>query len=157
MSWADWVPAITSSTVLGLCGFVLGTAYKAQVENSIQHSFDKKLESLKGTIRQSDEQIAALRSGALSGLASRQANMDRRRLEAVERLWAETVSFGRHRSFAMLAGAMDIIMKTAAGSGRDAMKTRDFAEMMLKSADLNELKPMSYEADKERPFLDPVC
>lgn len=157
MSWADWVPALTSSTVLGVLGFVLGTAYKAQVETSVQHSFDKKLEGLRSTIRRSDEQISALQSGALSALTSRQANLDRRRLEAVELLWAEMIAFGRYKSVAAFAGAMDIILTSAAGSGRDAVKTREFAEMMLKSADLHIPQSASTVADKQRPFLDPVC
>ncbi|MDP3383647.1 MAG: hypothetical protein Q8S47_10020, partial [Phenylobacterium sp.] len=157
MSWSDWIPAITSSTLLGAVGFLVGTAYKARVERSIQHSFDKKLEGLRGTIRRSDEQIAAMRSGALSGLQNRQANLDRRRLEAVENLWAESVTFGRYRSLAALAPAMDIIMKKATGSGSDALKAREYAEVMLRSAGLDDPKPMSIEPDKERPFLDPVC
>lgn len=157
MSWADWFPAITSSTVLAVIGFAAGTAYKASVENSIQHSFDKKLEDVKATIRQSDEQISALRSGALSGLASRQANLDRRRLEAAERLWAEAMPYSRYRHLAMMNAGMDIILRNAAGSGRDAQKTREFAEIMLKSVDANDPKPMSTAADQERPFLDPVC
>ena len=157
MFWANWVPAITSSTVLGVLGFVLGTAYKVQVERGVQHEFDKKLEALRGTIRRSDEQIAALQSGALAALTSRQANVDKRRLEAVESLWTETIAFGRYKPIAMLAGAMDIILKNSVGSGRDAIKTREFAEVMLKSADLNDPKPVSNAADRERPFLDPVC
>lgn len=157
MPWAEWFPAITSSTLLAVIGFAIGTAYKARVERSIQHSFDAKLEGLKATIRESDTQIAALRAGALSGLVNRQANVDKRRMEAVERLWGEAVAYGRYAPLAMLAGAMDIILKNAVGSGRDAQKTREFAEMMLKSADLHEPKPMSHGADMERPFLDPVC
>lgn len=143
--------------VLGALGFVLATTYRAQVEKSIQHSFDKRLEDLRGKIRRRDEQIAALRAGALSALTSRQANVDKRRLEAVERLWAETVAFGPYKPIAMLGVGMDLILPNAAGSGRDAMKTREFAEMMLKSAGLNDPKPASVAADKERPFLDPVC
>ncbi|WP_426031452.1 hypothetical protein [Caulobacter sp. DWP3-1-3b2] len=157
MSWANWIPAITSSTLLAGIGYVLSAAYKAAFEKSVQHSFDRKLEELRATIRQNDEQVAALRGGALSGLVSRQGNLDRRRLEAVERVWAETVSFARYRNLSMMTGAMDIILKSAAGTGRDAQKTRELAEMMLNTAGLGELEPANYTADKERPFLDPVC
>jgi hypothetical protein len=78
-------------------------------------------------------------------------------MEAVERLWAETLTFAPYRAISMMVGAMDIILKGAAGTGRDAEKMREFAGMMLNSAGLGSIKPMSYAPDKERPFLDPIC
>ena len=57
----------------------------------------------------------------------------------------------------MIAGAMDIVLKAASGSGDDARKTREFADQMLTSAGLSVTEPPNYAADKERVFLDPVC
>lgn len=49
----------------------------------------------------------------------------------------------------------DLLLKH--GYHADAPKAREFAEMMLKTAGLSEPDPANYKADKERPFLDPVC
>jgi len=91
MTWTDWIPAISTSTLLTVIGFLVGTYYKAKVEKGVQHNLDQKLEELraklrrdeeglKAELRSRDDQIAALRSGALSGMATRQAALDKRRL-----------------------------------------------------------------------------
>jgi hypothetical protein len=97
MTWTDWIPAISTSSLLTVIGVIVGTYYKAKVEKGIQHNFDQKLEELRAQLRRDEEQlkadlrtrddeIAALRSGALSGMASRQAALDKRRLEAIEKV-----------------------------------------------------------------------
>jgi hypothetical protein len=110
VTWTDWIPEISTSSVLTVIGVIVGTYYKAKVERAIQHNFDEKPEALKAQLRRDEEQlkadlrarddeIAALRSGALSGMASVQvagiygmyatlsSRTDRmdRRLERIER------------------------------------------------------------------------
>ena len=72
---------------------------KARIEGSVRAGFEAKLETLRSDLRRSEEelkselrskeaQITALRDGILSGRAQRQALVDKRRLEAVDGLWA---------------------------------------------------------------------
>jgi hypothetical protein len=81
MTWTDWIPAISTSSLLTVIAVIVGPFYKAKVEKGIQHNFDQKLEELraklrsdeeqlKADLRSKDDEIAALRSGALSGMAS---------------------------------------------------------------------------------------
>jgi hypothetical protein len=110
MIWTDWIPAISTSSVLTVIGVIVGTYYKAKVEKGIQHSFDQKLEELraklrrdeeelKADLRSTDNEIAALRSGPLSGMASRQATLDKRRLEAIEKLWSTVIDRWQCKKF----------------------------------------------------------
>ncbi len=100
MSIPEWVLSALSSSILilvvgWLCRQLIATRLKA----SVQHEFDQKLEAIRTDLRKSEEtfkadlrakedQIAALQSGALAGMASRQAALDKRRLEAIDQLWA---------------------------------------------------------------------
>jgi hypothetical protein len=100
MSLLDLLLSTTISTVLilalaWLCQQVIANRLKA----SVQHEFDQKLEVIRTDFRKSEEllkadlrakenQIETLRSGALIGMASRQAALDKRRLEAIDQLWA---------------------------------------------------------------------
>jgi len=171
MTWTDWIPAISTSSVLTVIGVIAGTYYKAKVEKGIQHNFDEKLEALKAHLRRDEEQlkadlrvrddeIAALRSGALSGMASRQAALDKRRLEASEKVWSAVIDRVQWKNLAKMVGAvkMDVALNAAAKQNEEGRKIRQFAEAILKasSIDSDNLKPITEYLDKERPFLSPM-
>jgi len=70
----------------------------ARITKGVQHEFDVKMEQLRTDLRKSEEhfkselrdkesEITALRTNLLSGSASRQALLDKRRFDAVERVW----------------------------------------------------------------------
>src|SRR6266566_8383628 len=102
MDWGFWVLlALYLATPVGI--FIGRNWLKASIEHSVQYSFDAKLETLgadfrrseeeqKSELRQKETQLAALRDGVLTGRAQRQALLDKRRLEAVERLWATVIA-----------------------------------------------------------------
>lgn len=171
MAWTDWIPAISTSGVLTVLGVTVGTYYKAKVEKAIQHNFDEKLEALKAQLRRDEEQlkadlrtrddeIAALRSGALSGMASRQAVLDKRRIEAIEKVWSAVIDRWQWKNLAKLVGPlrMDLTLKAAAQQNEEGHKIRQFAEGIWKSSGLNNdsSRPKTEEIDKERSFLSPM-
>ena len=94
MSFLDWVPAISTTALLGFALWLLRSVISTRLAKSVQHEFDSKLEALRTNFRKNEEsfkadlraketQIEALRSGAMAGLANRQAALDKRRIEAV--------------------------------------------------------------------------
>jgi hypothetical protein len=98
MAWGFWL-LVAWNIALPVMIFIGRNWLKANIERSVQHRFDAKLESLRAELRKSEEelksqlrlkegQITALRDGVLSGRAQRQVLLDKRRLEAVDRLWA---------------------------------------------------------------------
>ena len=119
MTWTDWIPAISTSSLLTVIAVIIGPFYKAKVEKGIQHNFDQKLEELRAKLRSDEEQlkadrrsrddeIAALRSGALSGMAGRQAALDKRRLEAIEKLWSAVIDRWQWKHLARLVGSLNM-------------------------------------------------
>src|SRR6267378_3038276 len=168
MTWTDWIPAISTSGVLTVIGVIVGTYYKAKVEKGIQHNFDQKLEELRAKLRRDeeelkaglhsrDDEIAALRSGALSGMASRQAALDKRRLEAIEKLWSAVIDRWQWKNLARMAGSlnMDNLLDAAAQENEEGPKLRSFAEVIWKTTGLENPKLLE-TVDKERPFLPPM-
>lgn len=80
-------------------GIFAGRNYlQIKITRSVQFRFDEKLEKIRAELRESEErlksnlrvketEISALRDGALSGRTQRQVLVDKRRLEAVEKVW----------------------------------------------------------------------
>jgi hypothetical protein len=80
-------------------GYFARNWIRARIEKGVQHGFDVKIEALRAELRKAEEkfkselrdkeaEIATLRSNVLAGSASRQALLDKRRFEAVEKIWA---------------------------------------------------------------------
>src|SRR6267154_623978 len=79
----------------------------ARIEKGVQHGFDSRLEAiraelraseerLKSTLRDRENEIALLRNTVLAGSASRQPLLDKRRFEAVERVWTAVNNMAGH-------------------------------------------------------------
>ncbi len=136
--------------MISVLGFAAGTYYKAKIENGLQQKLAKlnsrlraDEEARKAELRSRDEQIAALRAGALSGMAARQASLDKRRLEALERLWADAID-AKHQ-FKMLLSMtasikMDYAIEKASKEDSEGAKIRQFAEIIWQSAGIDNLK-----------------
>ena len=112
MIWQDW-------TLLGLVigvpliGLATRTSIKAFIEKRIQHGFDERLESMRAEFKRSEELLkselrlreaerSVLHSTILSGRSQRQALLDKRRIEAVERLWASTMALAPTKVWQLL-------------------------------------------------------
>jgi hypothetical protein len=164
----EWLAAVTSSTAVGILGFIVGTYYKAKVEKSIQHELDAKLEAvrvafrkeeeiLKADLRAKGEQIAALRSGALSGLASRHAAIDKRRLEAIDKVWASAIKHGPYKFAAKMTSVikMEVALEGSAKQDAQGAKLRDLATVIWNTVGLDKVTAAD-SPDTERPFLPPL-
>jgi hypothetical protein len=121
---------------------VLQFVFTKWIERGVQHRFDGKVENLraelrineerfKSDLRTKEDEISALREGVLSGRANRQALLDKRRLEAVEKIWAAVIALGPAKA---LSATMSIIKYDAVAReiSKDP-KARELIEMVLPS------------------------
>lgn len=84
----DWVfGTLSAAGVITLAAFLFRETLSKWLTSGVQHSFDKKLAELNGRIKDKQEQIDAMRSGALSVLSRQHENLNDRVLVACERLW----------------------------------------------------------------------
>lgn len=169
-----WIASIISAvmasgTVVAVFGYVLAVPYKSAVENAVRTKFEKDLEAvrsdfrrdeerLRADIRRGEDELNALRSGALANLTTRQAELGRRRLQALEAVWSSVVDMGRLKWGVRIAQALkfDALLDATKGSGSQALKLREFIGTIAgPSGDLRTLTDL-VGADKERPFVPPL-
>ncbi|WP_249694370.1 hypothetical protein [Stappia sp. WLB 29] len=146
ISWIpdEWIASISSSTIVMVLGFFFGNYYKSKVEKSIQNNYDRKIETLRSAFRRDEEkfradlqakgrQIEALRTGVLAGLASRHAELDRRRLDAIENMWRTVVELEKYKNIHKIMQRIDVdaALKISEEDNDEARKIRSFAELML--------------------------
>lgn len=163
MEFANWFPAITTTSLLAGALWLARQLISARLTKSIEHEFNSKLESIrsemrlseegfKAELRQKETEISALRSGALSALASRQSTFDKRRMEAVDQLWS---SFNALTPARTIASMMSVIKfeATAAQAEYDPKMRKMFEDIGggfdLRSIDMS-------GAAKARPFVTPL-
>ncbi len=164
----DWMPWIAAALMSSLVGLIVRIWLPARIQKSIQYEYDRKLEELRGELRRdeerlkadlkkSDDQIAALRNNALSTMASRYMALDRRKLEAVEKLWESIVNQGQLKMLARMSGSinMDVAIELAAQQNSEGRSVREFAEGLWHSTGID-IKDLPKAPDKERPFLSPI-
>ena len=158
-----WFPSLTTAGMLSAVAWLAREWIGARLTKTIQHEFDRKLEKLRSDLRESEEklkarirekegEIAALRSGALSALASRHAALDKRRLEAIDQIWSAFNALAPARSLATSMGF--IKFESAAEIAERDPKARQFFEMLGGGFDMSKLDLS--DADKARPYLTPM-
>jgi hypothetical protein len=168
MTYLDWMPAFVMSGAVTLGGGLAGLALKLSIEKGVQSLFDIKLEKIKADFRRDEEQLRAdlrsrdaqidsLRKGALSTMASRHAALDKRRLEAVENIWAAVVQRSQLKLLVGIAKSinMDVMMERASKRGRDAENLQSMARLFCETGKVDEIGSLS-NAYSERPFVTPV-
>ncbi|MGO7341509.1 hypothetical protein ACCT08_15215 [Rhizobium johnstonii] len=154
MNLENWIPALISSGALLLVGRHL---LKASIEKSVAHVFDRELEKVKADLRRKDAEISDLRTGALSGLSARQAELDRRKIQAASNLWAATI---RQRRFYALAGMvsrlnLQEIRKATETNPQEKDKMMQLGEMLWKLSMAESVPPVELPPDNDQIFLPP--
>lgn len=164
MDLTTWFPPLTTTALFAAALWLGRNVISTRLTKSVEHEFNTKLESVRAQMRESEErlkaelraketEIAALRSGALTALASRQMAIDKRRLEAIDQLWASVTALGPARTIAALMSSISF-EKAAPITERDP-KARQAFEMMGKAFDFKSLDLSG--ASKARPFLSPMA
>jgi hypothetical protein len=127
---------------------------EAGIEKSIQHRLDERLEATKSDLRAKEAEISALREMVLSGTAQRKALVDKRKLEAVERIWA---SLTRLAPFVAVSRSMrSINLAHAAKRTPQEPKLRHFFDVIAKPS-LVDSFDKDHPAIHEQPFLTPLA
>jgi hypothetical protein len=163
MDFISWFPPLTTTALFGYALYLGRHLIITRLTKSVEHEFNQKLESVRSQMRDSEErlkaelrtketEISALRSGALTALASRHVAIDKRRLEAVDQLWQSVIALGTARGIAALMSTVSF-EKAAPLTERDP-KAREVFEMMGTGFDFKNIDLTG--ASKARPFLSPM-
>lgn len=164
MDWNIWFPAITTTSALGFGLWLLRGLIATRLAKAVQHEFDAKLEAVRAEFRQKEEvlkadlrskeaDIAALRSGAMSAMASRHIALDKRRLEAVDQLWSAVTGLGPAKA---ISSIMTVVKFDAvAEEAEKNPKIRQVFEIMSTGFDPNKIDIAG--AERAHPFVSPMA
>jgi hypothetical protein len=157
----DWVGLISIAISVGtpIAIFLSRNWFKARIEKGIQHHFDVQIERVRADLRQSEErfksdlrdkeaEIATLRSNVLAGSASRQALLDKRRFEAVEKVWSAVNDFAQLKA---LSSTMALLNFKAIAKEANNPKMQQFLSII--GAGTPDPAKIKNVARDERPFL----
>ena len=160
----DWIPALSTTSLLAVVLWLSRNLIAARLQNSVKHDYDKKIESLKTTLRKSEEsfkaeltakesQIDALRSGALAGMVNRQAALYERRVAAVGQLWKAVISLDEAKAISacMATIKFEAVAKVAANDP----KVRETFAMLGEGFNIKSIN--TKEASVARPFISPLA
>ncbi|MHA6204794.1 hypothetical protein ACXU4B_10245 [Dyella soli] len=158
-----WIPAITTTSLFAAGLWLARNLISTRLTKRVEHEFNEKLEKTRADYRRGEDElravlqaraaeIEALRAGALATMSTRQAAIDKRRLEGVDQVWASVMALGQVRVLAASLSAIrvDVIGEMA---GRDEKVLR-FVEMLGFGFDPKKLDHAS--AAKARPFVSPM-
>lgn len=134
------------------------------IEKGVAHKFEERLEKIRSELRRSEDEfrallsakqseISALRDGALSGRANHQAMVDKRRLEAVERIWSQLVALA---PFKALTATMAVMrFEAIAKETPRNEKLRGLFTTLLQGT--TNAETLLGRGKLEQPFLSPVA
>ena len=159
----DWIPAFSTTALLAAALWLGRNLISARLTKSVEFEFSARLEALRSAQRKVEEELRAeirakevqldsLQSGALAALLSRQQAFDKRRLEAVDQLWAAVLGLAPARAVATFM--LFVNWDAAAAEAKRSPETRQFFEILGQGFDPKKLDVSA--AHKARPFITPV-
>jgi hypothetical protein len=161
MTGDDWLSLFAFIISLGTpAAIFLGRNWlKARIEKGIQHHFDLAIEEVRTEFRKSEErfksdlrdkesEIATLRSNVLAGSAGRQALLDKKRFEAVEKVWTAVNDLAQLK---YMSSTMAILNFKAVAKEATNPKMQQFLSLI--GTGVPELDKIKNVARDERPFL----
>lgn len=163
MEWAFWI-SIAVNLAFPPMLFFARNWLKARIEKSVQHGFDEKIEKLRSELRKNEErfkkelqdteaEIAMLRSAAIGRQAARQSILDKRRIEAVERVWAAFVALAPFYPVAAMMSRFNIDSASKqAYEAENVRKIFDTVSGMVKIEQIN-----NTSARTEQPFISDLA
>lgn len=160
----QWLPSIITTGAFGAVLWLARNLIATRLTKSVEHEFNEKLEALRAELREKEEvlkadlrskenEIAALRSSAITAMSSRQVALDSRRLEAVDQLWSAvtTIAGAKWVSSLMAVTKFEAVAEEATRN----VKVRDMFRLMTGTFDTAKIDLSG--AAKARPFISPMA
>lgn len=164
--WEFWL-LLVLYLAIPIVIFISRNWIKARIEQSVRSGFEAKLEALRSDLRRNEEelkselrskeaQIAALRDGILSGRTQRQGLVDKRRLEAIDGLWA---AFMTLTPFTLVSRMMVTInFDVAAREAHQYPNTQQFFRIISGGDQKENLAKVAQNSGRShQPFVSPLA
>lgn len=160
----EWFPAITTTGVLAFALWLGRNLIVTRLTNAVRHEHDVRLKEIEHDLRAADEhmkaelrkkevELDALRSGALSGVATRQSELYKKQLFAVEAVWAGINKLARAKG--VIQSISILKFEAAVKEAARNPELRDTFKTLGSGLDENSIE--TPDVDNCRPFLTPMA
>lgn len=158
----EWIPAISTTAFLAIV-WLVRELIGIRLRTAVKHEYEQKIETIKSDLRKREDQLrakmtatesqlTALRSGALTSIVNRQAELYKRQLEAAERLWQAVIALAPAKS---VASFMSVIkFDAAAKKAAINPNLREVFSTLNQNFDIKSINTI--EASIVRPFVPPI-
>jgi hypothetical protein len=164
VSW-EFLVIIGLYAATGVAVFAGRNVIKAWIERGVEYRFNSRLEELRADLRRSEEElksqlriketeITALRDGVLSGRTQRQALVDKRRIEAVEKLWSGIVALTPYKGLSASVATLNV---DALARRSDEPKIQQFIAIVSAAIKRDPEVLSNNPAKNERPFVSALA
>jgi hypothetical protein len=151
--------SVVTTALVGAVGWLFRELIQNRLRATVEHEFNAKLAALQSELRNSEEmlkaelrakeaQIQSLQGSALSAMTGHRMALDKRRLEAIDQLWAAMNDLARARG---IATSMSII-KTDAVSQRIANDPK-LQEFFKAFGEVDPKEILKEDGWKARPYV----
>lgn len=152
MTLLNWIPTLSVTGFLAIVAWLCRSPISSALTKGVEYKLNQKIEKLRAELRAKESEIQALRSGALSALASRQIAIDRRRLEAVDQMWSAVTALGPARG---VSSWMSVInFEAAAEAAKNDSRAQEMFAMLGSTFDATTFN--NADAQRARPFVTPM-
>ena len=160
----EWIPSITTTSLFSVVIFLSRNLIITRLKNAVKHDYDKKIEAVKSTLKQSEEkfradlrrkelEITALRESALSGVVNKQEELYKKQVTSVEQIWDGVISLDKAKTISAMMATMkyEVILKESTIDPR----IQEFAEMIGGDFRIQDINIKG--ALLARPFITPLA
>lgn len=132
-------------------GYLCRHSLSEYITSGIRHSFEREIEVLHADLQKKENEISAIRSNMLLELSNRRSLLTTRRIQAVEKIWADVVLLDKHKMAAIYLSSMNID-----NVNKEIETNRDLRKLFeVISSGTNLSTASTSEAAKQRPFVPP--
>lgn len=158
MDWG-WIVGLGLASLAALAGLLhlsIKTWLTTFVEGAVNTRFEKELEELRSDLRRKEAEIGALQANVLGGRAGRQALLDKRRVESIEKLWLSTLKLNQFHGSVTMIGLIKLEAVDKHIEEEHTHKVKEFLQTLV-GKDLDE-KLSDFGLDEEcRLYVPTQC
>ena len=149
----DWIPSLTITSLFGGALWLARSLIMTRLKNSVKNEFDSKLEVLRSELKSKEAQIEALRSGAMSGLLTRQGVLYQRKLQAIDQIWSSVKELEKAKYISATLATLKF--EECAKESAKNPKFRQFIETIGGNLEVKNLDTSG--SNLARPFVTPLA
>lgn len=150
IDFADFVPSGLAISALLAVAYFFRDRIGKLIDGRVEHHYNAQLERLKDELSRNAREIEALRSSVLELRGQRQANIEKRRLEAIDQLWGAVKKMQLRKGKAVFMSVINF-----EPAAKRAMADEQFRKLFETLG--GKAAAPDHDAHDARPYVSPLA